>query len=125
LPLLSQIEKYFNIAKLSKVETGGIVLACFFKYSHLGGKDMERKESRPAMNFKLGEIFRSSTDGVDFIVKKVVRDMVLLETRDGKRQILTGVRTLTSTSFYLKQGGEELSNRTFETLLERDFRSIH
>jgi hypothetical protein len=86
---------------------------------------MERKESRPAMNIKLGEIFRSSTDGVDFTVKKVVRDMVLLETRDGKRQILTGVHTLTSTSFYLKQGGEESSNRTFETLSERDFKSIH
>ena len=47
---------------------------------------MERKESRPAMNIKPGEIFRNSTDEVDFIVKKVVRDMVVLESDDGERQ---------------------------------------
>ena len=86
---------------------------------------MERKESRTAMNIKVGEIFRNSKDGVDFIVKKVVRDMVVLESHDGKRQILTGVHTLTSTSFYLKQGGEESSNRTFETLSEMDIRPRH
>jgi len=54
------------------------------------------------MNIKQGEIFENSTDGVDFIVKKVVRDMVVLESQDGKRQILTGVHTLTSTSFYIR-----------------------
>jgi hypothetical protein len=59
------------------------------------------------MNIRQGEVFENSTDGVDFIVKKVVKDMVVLESQDGKRQILTGVRTLTSTSFYLKKGGEE------------------
>jgi len=59
------------------------------------------------MNIKQGEIFENTIDGVDFIVKKVVRDMVVLESQDGKRQILTGVNTLTSTSFYLKKGGEE------------------
>lgn len=59
------------------------------------------------MNIKQGEIFENTTDGVDFIVKKVVKDMVVLESQDGKRQILTGVHTLTSTSFYLKKGGEE------------------
>ena len=59
------------------------------------------------MSIKQGEIFQNSTDGVDFIVKKIVKDMVILETQDGKRQILAGVHTLTSTSFYLKKGGEE------------------
>jgi len=59
------------------------------------------------MNIKQGEIFKNSTDGVDFTVKKVVRDMVILESQDGKRQILTGVHTLTSKSSYLKKGGEE------------------
>ena len=86
---------------------------------------MERKESRTAMNIKLGKIFRNSKDGVDFIVKKLVRDTVVLESHDGKRQILTGGHTLTSTSFYLKQGGEESSNRTFETLSEMDIRPRH
>ena len=55
------------------------------------------------MDIKQGEIFEHSTDGVDFVVKKVVRNMVVLETRDGERQILTGIDTLTSTPFYLKK----------------------
>jgi hypothetical protein len=60
------------------------------------------------MDIKQGEVFQNSTDGVDFIVKKLVGDMVVLESQDGKRQILTGVHTLTSISFYLnlKKGGE-------------------
>jgi hypothetical protein len=59
------------------------------------------------MDINPGQVFKNSTDGVDFTVKKVVRDMVILESQDGKRQILTGVHTLTSTLFYLKEGGEE------------------
>ena len=59
------------------------------------------------MNIRQGEVFENSTDGVDFIVKKIVKDMVILETQDGKRQILAWVHTLTSTSFFLKKGGEE------------------
>jgi hypothetical protein len=58
------------------------------------------------MDIKQGEVFKNTTDGVDFIVKKVVNNMVVLESQDGKRQILTGTQTLTSTSFYLKERGE-------------------
>ena len=60
------------------------------------------------MNIRHGEVFENSTDGVDYVVKKVVRDMVVLESQDGKRQILTGVHTLTSTSFYLKKENKDL-----------------
>ena len=77
------------------------------------------------MNIKQGEIFRNSMDGVDFIVKKVVRDMVVLESDDGKRQILTGLHTLTSTSFYLKKRGEKSLNKTFENPSKMDIRSNH
>lgn len=59
------------------------------------------------MDIREGEVFKNTTDGVDFIVKKIVNDMVVLQSQDGKRQILTGVRTLTSTSFYQKKGEEE------------------
>ena len=58
------------------------------------------------MDIKQGEVFKNTTDGVDFIVKKVVNNMVVLESQDGKRQILTGTQTLASTSFYLKERGE-------------------
>jgi hypothetical protein len=59
------------------------------------------------MNIREGEVFKNTTDGVDFIVKKIVNDMVVLQSQDGKRQILTGVHTLISTSFYLRKGREE------------------
>jgi hypothetical protein len=60
------------------------------------------------MDIKQGEVFENSTDGVDFIVKMIVRDMVVLESQDGKRQILTGTHTLASPlSIFQKKGGEE------------------
>ncbi len=59
------------------------------------------------MDVRTGEVFKNITDGTDFIVKKIVNDMVLLQSQDGEKQILTGVHTLTSTSFYEKKGEEE------------------
>ena len=60
------------------------------------------------MDINQGEVFKSSLDGVKFRVKKILRDMVVLESQDGKRQILTGTNTLTSiTSVFQKvEGGE-------------------
>ena len=59
------------------------------------------------MDIRQGEVFKHSMNGVDFLVKKIVGNMVVLESQDGKRQILTEVHTLTSTPFYLKKRGEE------------------
>ena len=59
------------------------------------------------MDIRQGEVFRNPTDGADFIVKKVVGDMVVLESQDGKRQILTGTHTLTLPAFYMRRTGEE------------------
>jgi len=60
------------------------------------------------MDINQGEVFKSSLDGVKFRVKKILRDMVVLESQDGKRQILTGTNTLTSISsiFQKVEGGE-------------------
>ncbi len=58
------------------------------------------------MNIREGEVFKNSTDGAEFVVKKIVNDMVVLQSQDGNRQILTGVRTLTSTAFYLTKEEE-------------------
>ena len=60
------------------------------------------------MDVNQGEVFKSSLDGVKFRVKKILRDMVVLESQDGKRQILTGTNTLTSVSsiFQKVEGGE-------------------
>jgi len=60
------------------------------------------------MDIKVGDTFKSSSDEGDFAVKMIVNDMVLLESPDRKRQILTGVNTLKLKSFYLKKENKEL-----------------
>jgi len=92
-----------------KIRNSWHLCCSIYHDKYLCGKGIEGKETTTAMDIKQGEVFQNSTDGVDFIVKKFVGDMVVLESQDGKRQILTEVHTLTSTSFYLnlKKGGEE------------------
>jgi hypothetical protein len=60
------------------------------------------------MNIKQGEVFENTTEGVDFVVKKIVNGMAVLESRDRKRQILTEVNTLKLKSFYLKKENKDL-----------------
>jgi hypothetical protein len=54
------------------------------------------------MQTKEGDIFKSTLDGVEYAIKKIVNRMVLLESKDGKRQILTDVDNLKLGSFYEK-----------------------
>jgi hypothetical protein len=49
---------------------------------------------------KEGDIFESLLDGAEFVVKRVVNKMVVLQSRKGDRQILTGIETLKTKSFY-------------------------
>jgi hypothetical protein len=44
------------------------------------------------MNIKEGDMFKKSSDGVDFAVKKIVNDMAVLESQDRRRQILNQSR---------------------------------
>ena len=53
---------------------------------------------------KEGDIFESVLDGAEFVVKRVVNKMVVLQSRKGDRQILTGVETLKTKSFYREKG---------------------
>jgi hypothetical protein len=43
---------------------------------------------------KSGDILKSILDGEDYIIKKVVENMAMLESQNGKKQILTEVDTL-------------------------------
>jgi hypothetical protein len=52
---------------------------------------------------KEGDIFESLLDGTEYAVKKIVSSMVVLQSRKGDRQILTGVETLKIKSFYRKK----------------------
>ena len=55
------------------------------------------------MEAKEGDIFKSTLDGAKYTVKKVVNTMVLLESQDGKKKIMTGVSSLSIKSFYEKK----------------------
>ncbi len=60
------------------------------------------------MDIKNGDIFRQAPDGMDFIVKKIVKNMAVLESKDKRTQILTEVNTLELKSFFLKKENEDL-----------------
>jgi hypothetical protein len=46
------------------------------------------------MKPKSGDILKSLLDGEDYIIKKVVENMAVLESQNGKKQILTEVDSL-------------------------------
>jgi len=52
------------------------------------------KYGRGNMKPKSGDILKSILDGEDYIIKKVIEDMAMLESQYGKKQILTEVDTL-------------------------------
>ncbi len=54
------------------------------------------------MEIKEGDIFKNNLDEAEYIVKKIVNSMVVLESENPKRHILTGVSTLDIKSFYQK-----------------------
>jgi hypothetical protein len=55
-----------------------------------------------AMEAKVGDTVRSILNGMEYQVKKIVDKMVVLESQDGKNQILTDLDNLTL--FYKKVG---------------------
>lgn len=54
------------------------------------------------MQTKEGDKFKNAANGVEYILRKIVNRMALLESEDGKRQILTEVDNLKISSFYQK-----------------------
>jgi hypothetical protein len=59
-----------------------------------------------AMETKVGDTVRSILNGMEYQVKKIVEKMVVLESQDGKNQILTDLGNLTL--FYKKEGEKAL-----------------
>ena len=49
---------------------------------------------------KEGDIFESLLDGGEYVVKDIVNKMVVLQSRKKDKQIITGVETLRTKSFY-------------------------
>jgi hypothetical protein len=46
------------------------------------------------METKVGDTVRSILNGIEYKVKKIVKSMVVLESQDGKSQIITEADTL-------------------------------
>lgn len=61
------------------------------------GKEKRRSTMRE------GDMFESLLDGTEYVVKSIVNKMVVLQSRKGDRQIITGVDTLKTKSFYRKK----------------------
>jgi len=66
------------------------------------GDQHTNRHGGAAMKTKEGDQFKNAVDGVEYILRKVVNRMALLESKDGKRQILTEVDNLRIDSFYQK-----------------------
>ena len=49
---------------------------------------------------KEGDIFERLLDGTEYVVKKIVSKMVVLQSRKGERQIFTAAEALKTKSFY-------------------------
>ncbi len=52
---------------------------------------------------KEGAIFESLLDGMEYVVKRIVNKMVVLQSTKEDRQILTAIETLKTKSFYLER----------------------
>ena len=59
------------------------------------------------MEIKKGDIFKSSWDGEIYSIKAISNKMVVLQSQDGNRQILTEADTLKIKSFYQRKEGAE------------------
>ncbi len=49
---------------------------------------------------KEGDIFEILLDGTEYVVKSIVNKLVVLQSREENRQILTGIETLRVKSLY-------------------------
>jgi hypothetical protein len=70
----------------------------------IGGKGLNIGGS--AMEKKVGDTVRSILDGIEYQVKKIVESKAVLESQDGKRQIITELENLTL--FYKEKGEKAL-----------------
>jgi hypothetical protein len=55
------------------------------------------------MQTKVGDIFKSLLNGSEYIVKKIANKMAVLESKNGRSQILTGIENLGIKTFYQKE----------------------
>ena len=55
---------------------------------------------------KKGDIYESLLGGAEYVIKRIMNEKVLLQSKSGGRQIITEVETLKIKLFYQEKGGE-------------------
>ena len=75
---------------------------CYLVTCNRGGEGATKGGT--TMETKVGDTVRSILNGIEYRVKKIVKSMAVLESQNGKRQILTELENLTL--FYKKKGGK-------------------
>ena len=63
------------------------------------------------MDTKVGDTVRSILNGIEYQVKKIVKSMAVLESQNGKRQILTDLENLT---LFYKKKEEKLHDTRYD-----------
>jgi hypothetical protein len=66
-------------------------------------------EWRPAKNMKEGDEVKSDLNGEDFIIERIVHRMVVLKSKGGEKEIITGIDSLRA--FYKMKGEPNSSQR--------------
>ncbi len=56
---------------------------------------------RAAMNVREGDEVRSDLDGQNYTIERIVHSMVVLKSKDGEKEIITGIDSLRT--FYKKK----------------------
>lgn len=54
-----------------------------------------------AMKIREGDEVKSDLDGEDYMIARIVRNMVVLKSKDGEKEIITGIDSLRT--FYKKK----------------------
>ena len=64
---------------------------------------------KPATNIKEGDEVRNDLNGEDYIIERIVHSMIVLKSKDGEKEIITGIDSLRT--FYKRKGEPNSSPR--------------
>ncbi len=71
------------------------------------------------MQTREGEMIKSCLDGMNYTIKRIFNGMVVLESKNGNKQILAEIDTLSIRSFYQKIERNEIQKIDFRVGVDR------
>jgi hypothetical protein len=64
---------------------------------------IKKGKGDPTVETKVGDIFKNLLTGSEYTVRKIANKVAVLESKDGRSQLLTGIENLGVKTFYQKQ----------------------